>query len=77
MEAYRENLIVIVEEYRENLIVIVEEYREDNLIVIVEVDGEETWRRTKCMHVCKKYEMLVSIDLNDKHMVKPRKVFMI
>ena len=52
MEAYRENLIVIVEEYRENLIVIVEEYREDNLIVIVEVDGEETWRRTKCMHVC-------------------------
>ena len=75
MEAYRENLIVIVEEYRENLIVIVEEYREDNLIVIVEVDGEETW--TKCMHVCKKYEILESIGLNDKHTVKPRKVFMI
>ena len=58
MEAYRENLIVIVEEYRENLIVIVEEYRQDNLIVIVEVDGEETWRRTKCMYLrCKKYKM--------------------
>ena len=49
MEAYRENLIVIVEEYRENLIVIVEEYRQDNLIVIVEVDGEETWSWTTKM----------------------------
>ena len=67
-----------MEAYRENLIVIVEEYRQDNLIVIVEVDGEEIRRRTKCMYVrCKKYEMLVSIDLNDKHLVKPRKVFMI
>ena len=52
MEAYRENLIVIVEEYRENLIVIVEEYREDNLIVIVELDGAGDMEEDK-MHVCK------------------------
>ena len=78
VEAYRENLIVIVEEYSENLTVIVEEYRQDNLIVIVEVDREETWRRTKCMYVrCKKYKMLVSIELDNKDMVKQRKVLMI
>ena len=70
MDVPRENLLVIVEEYIEdNLIVIVEAYRE-NLIVIVEVDGEETWRRTKCMHVR-------IIELDDKHTVKPRKVLMI